>query len=283
MTGLILAGLIAAVVIVAIVKSIVMVPQGMQVIVERLGKYQGTLTPGLSFIVPFIDAARYTLTTKDIVLEIPKQEVITSDNAVIGANAVAYIAIMEPRKTVYGVENYEFAIQNLVQTTLRSIIGEMALDETLSSRDEIKTKLSLSLSDQIGEWGINLKTVEIQDISPSVTMQEAMEAQAAAERSRRATVTEAEGQRDAQILEAEGRLEASKRDAEAAVVLANSQKEAIELVTNSLGDKQMAAMFLLGEKYINSMEDLAKSNNAKTIVYPADLAATVRNMLKATT
>ena len=254
MTGLILAGLIAAVVIVAIVKSIVMVPQGMQVIVERLGKYQGTLTPGLSFIVPFIDAARYTLTTKDIVLEIPKQEVITSDNAVIGANAVAYIAIMEPRKTVYGVENYEFAIQNLVQTTLRSIIGEMALDETLSSRDEIKTKLSLSLSDQIGEWGINLKTVEIQDISPSVTMQEAMEAQAAAERSRRATVTEA-----------------------------NSQKEAIELVTNSLGDKQMAAMFLLGEKYINSMEDLAKSNNAKTIVYPADLAATVRNMLKATT
>jgi regulator of protease activity HflC (stomatin/prohibitin superfamily) len=281
MTGLVLAGLIAAIVIVAIFKSIVMVPQGMQVIVERLGKYQGTLTPGLSFIVPFIDAARYTLTTKDIVLEIPKQEVITSDNAVIGANAVAYIAIMEPRKTVYGVENYEFAIQNLVQTTLRSIIGEMALDATLSSRDEIKAKLSTSLQDQIGEWGINLKTVEIQDISPSVTMQEAMEAQAAAERSRRATVTQAEGQRDAQILEAEGRLEASKRDAEAAIVLANAQKEAIELVTNSLGDKEMSAMFLLGEKYIYSMEKLAKSANAKTVIYPADLAETARNLLKA--
>ncbi len=280
MTSLILAGLIAAVVLVAIFKSIVMVPQGMQVIVERLGKYQSTLTPGLSFIVPFIDVARYTLTTKDIVLEIPKQEVITSDNAVIGANAVAYIAIMEPRRTVYGVENYEFAIQNLVQTTLRSIIGEMALDETLSSRDEIKAKLSASLSEQIGEWGINLKTVEIQDISPSVTMQEAMEAQAAAERSRRATVTEAEGQRDAQILEAEGRLEASKRDAEAAIVLANAQKEAIELVTNSLGDKNMSAMFLLGEKYIKSMEGLAASPNAKTVVYPADLAETARNLLK---
>lgn len=281
MTGLVLAGLIAAIVIVAIFKSIVMVQQGMQVIVERLGKYQGTLTPGLSFIVPFIDAPRYTLTTKDIVLEIPKQEVITSDNAVIGANAVAYIAIMEPRKTVYGVENYEFAIQNLVQTTLRSIIGEMALDATLSSRDEIKAKLSTSLQDQIGEWGINLKTVEIQDISPSATMQEAMEAQAAAERSRRATVTQAEGQRDAQILEAEGRLEASKRDAEAAIVLANAQKEAIELVTNSLGDKEMSAMFLLGEKYIYSMEKLAKSANAKTVIYPADLAETARNMLKA--
>ena len=280
MTSLILAGLVAAIVLVAIFKSIVMVPQGTQVIVERLGKYQSTLMPGLNFIVPFIEVARYRLTTKDIVLEIPKQEVITSDNAVIGANAVAYIAIMEPRKTVYGVEHYEFAIQNLVQTTLRSIIGEMALDETLSSRDEIKAKLSLSLSDQIGEWGINLKTVEIQDISPSGTMQEAMEAQAAAERSRRATVTEAQGQRDAQILEAEGRLEASKRDAEAAIVLANAQKEAIELVTNSLGDKSMSAMFLLGEKYIKSMENLAASQNAKTVVYPADLAETARNMLK---
>lgn len=282
MTSLVLAGLIAAIVLVAIFKSIVMVPQGMQVVVERLGKYQSTLTPGLSFIVPFIDVARYTLTTKDIVLEIPKQEVITSDNAVIGANAVAYIAIMEPRKTVYGVENYEFAIQNLVQTTLRSIIGEMALDQTLSSRDEIKAKLSASLSEQIGEWGINLKTVEIQDISPSATMQEAMEAQASAERSRRATVTEAEGQRDAQILEAEGRLEASKRDAEAAIVLANAQKEAIELVTNSLGDKNMSAMFLLGEKYINSMEGLAASPNAKTVVYPADLAETARKLLNTT-
>lgn len=280
MTSLILAGLVAAVVLVAIFKSIVMVPQGTQVIVERLGKYQSTLMPGLNFIVPFIEVDRYRLTTKDIVLEIPKQEVITSDNAVIGANAVAYIAIMEPRKTVYGVENYEFAIQNLVQTTLRSIIGEMALDETLSSRDEIKAKLSVSLSDQIGEWGINLKTVEIQDISPSVTMQGAMEAQAAAERSRRATVTEAQGERDAQILEAQGRLEASKLDAEAAIVLANAQKEAIELVTNSLGDKGMSAMFLLGEKYIKSMENLAASQNAKTVVYPADLAETARNMLK---
>ncbi len=182
-------------------------------VVQRLGKFHRTLGPGLDAIFPYIDRVASKVTTKDIVLDIPSQEVIAKDNAVIIANAVAYINIVSPEKSVYGVEDYRLAIQNLVQTSLRSIVGEMDLDDALSSRDQIKAKLKAAISDDIADWGITIKTVEIQDINPSETMQKAMEEQAAAERGRRATVTRADGEKAAAILEAEGRLEASKRDA----------------------------------------------------------------------
>ena len=167
-------------------KGVRQVPQGSKWVVQRLGKYNSTLPPGLQFIIPYIDTVAYKVTTKDIVLDIPSQEVITRDNAVIIANAVAYINILSPEKAVYGVEDYEIAIRNLVQTSLRAIIGEMALDDALSSRDQIKAKLKAGISDDIADWGITLKNVEIQDIKPSDTMQQAMEAQASAERHRRA-------------------------------------------------------------------------------------------------
>ncbi len=260
-------------------KSIRIVPQGHKWIVQRLGKFHTSLTPGLNFIIPFIDAVAYKVTTKDIVLEIPSQEVITRDNVVIVANAVAYINIVSPEKAMYGVENYRTAIQTLVQTSLRSIVGELALDEALSSRDKIKALLKAAISDDIADWGIILKTVEIQDISPSATMQTAMEEQAAAERSRRATVTRAEGQKNAAILEAEGRLEASKRDAEAQVVLAQGSQRALTLVAAAIGDKEMPVVYLLGEKYIRSMEMLAASGNSKTVVFPADLPAAIKGLM----
>ena len=152
-----------------------------------------------------MDIVSYKVTTKDIVLDIPSQDVITRDNAVIITNAVAYINIVSPEKAVYGVEDYRIAIQTLVQTSLRSIIGEMDLDDALSSRDMIKSKLKEAISDDISDWGIMLKTVEIQDINPSQTMQRAMEEQAAAERARRATVTRAEGEKAVVILQADGR------------------------------------------------------------------------------
>ena len=166
-------------------KGVRQVPQGSKWVVQRLGKYHSTLPPGLQFIIPYIDNIAYKVTTKDIVLDIPSQEVITRDNAVIIANAVAYINILSPEKAVYGVEDYELAIRNLVQTSLRAIVGEMALDDALSSRDQIKAKLKAGISDDIADWGITLKTVEIQDIKPSETMQRAMEEQASAERQRR--------------------------------------------------------------------------------------------------
>jgi regulator of protease activity HflC (stomatin/prohibitin superfamily) len=266
-------------VVITLAKGVRLVPQGYKWVVQRLGKYHSTLNPGLNIIIPFIDAVAYKATTKDIVLDIPSQEVITRDNAVIIANAVAYINIISPEKAVYGVEDFRIAIQTLVQTTLRSIIGEMDLDDALSSRDRIKAHLKNSISDDISDWGITLKTVEIQDINPSGTMQHAMEEQAAAERARRATVTRADGDKQAAILEAEGRLEASRRDAEAQVVLANASKQAIEMVTSAIGDKEMPVVYLLGEKYVKSLENIAKSDNSKTVVFPADIPSAIRGMM----
>ena len=256
-----------------------LVPQGSKQVVQRLGKYHKTLPPGLNIIIPYVDSVAYKVTTKDIVLDIPSQEVITLDNVVIIANAVAYINIILPEKAVYGVEDYELAIRTLVQTSLRSIVGEMKLDDALSSRDQIKAKLKTSISDDISDWGITLKTVEIQDINPSGTMQTAMEEQAAAERQRRATVTRADGEKTAAILEADGRLEASRRDAEAKIVLATATKEAIEKVTEGIQDKELPAVFLLGEKYVDAMQNMSKSENSKLVFLPADIPAAVRGLM----
>ena len=264
---------------ITIFKGVRIVPQGYKWIVQRLGKYHTTLSPGLNFVIPYMDEVAYKVTTKDIVLDIPSQEVITRDNAVLVMNAVAYINLTTPEKAVYGIENYTWAIQNLVQTSLRSIVGEMDLDDALSSRDHIKAKLKAAISDDISDWGITLKTVEIQDIQPSQTMQSAMEAQAAAERQRRATVTKADGEKQAAILEADGRLEASRRDAEAQVVLAEASQRAIEMVSSAVGDKEIPVAYLLGEQYVKAMQEMAKSNNAKTVVLPADVLNTIRGVM----
>lgn len=260
-------------------KGVKQVPQGYKLVIERLGKYNSSLQPGLNFIIPFIDKVAYRVTTKDIVLDIPSQEVITKDNAVLVTNAVAYINILSPEKAVYGVEDYNLAIRTLVQTSLRSILGEMALDDALSSRDHIKTKLKAAISDDIADWGITLKTVEIQDINPSGTMQHAMEEQASAERQRRATVTRADGDKQAAILEAEGKLEASRREAEAQIVLAQSSQKAIEFVTEAIGDRELPVVYLLGEKYVQSLEKLSMSDNAKTIIFPADIPAAIQGLM----
>ena len=265
--------------LVTVAKGVRQVPQGYKWVVQRLGKYSTSLKPGLNFLIPYIDNVAFKVTTKDIVLDIPSQEVITKDNAVLVTNAVAYINIVSPEKAVYGVENYIIAIQTLVQTSLRSIIGEMTLDEALSSRDHIKAKLKAAISDDISDWGITLKTVEIQDINPSPTMQQAMEEQAAAERARRATVTRADGDKQAVILTAEGALEASKREAEAQVILAEASKRAISLVTEAIGEKELPVVYLLGEKYISSLQELSSSDNSKFVVFPADIPGALKGMM----
>ncbi len=266
-------------VMITIMAGVRIVPQGFKHVVQRLGKYNKTLGPGLNVIIPYIDSIAYKVTTKDIVLDIPSQDVITRDNAVMIVNAVAYINIISPEKAVYGVENYIIAIQNLVQTSLRSIVGEMDLDDALSSRDQIKARLKTAISDDIADWGITLKTVEIQDINPSETMQRAMEEQAAAERARRATVTRAEGMKTAAILEADGRLEASKRDAEAQVVLAQASQTAIDKVTQAVKDNELPVLYLLGEKYIQAVSGAASSQNTKLVILPADLQAALKGII----
>ena len=279
MPGMVLVTVFVALVLLTIVLGVRIVPQGSKHVVQRLGKYHKTLGPGLNIIMPYIDSVAYKVSTKDIVMDIPSQEVITRDNAVLIVNAIAYINILSPEKAVYGVENYILAIQNLVQTSLRSIVGEMNLDDALSSRDHIKAKLKTAISDDISDWGITLKTVEIQDIKPSDTMQKAMEEQAAAERERRAMVTRADGQKAAAILEAEGRMEASKRDAQAKVVLAEGTQRAIQKVTEAIQQNTLPVVYLLGEKYVDALESIAGSPNSKVVIMPADVPAAIRGLM----
>lgn len=266
-------------VVVTIAKGVRIVPQGEEWIVERLGKYHGTLKPGLNIVIPYLDKIAYQLITKDIILDVQEQEVITRDNAVILTNAIAFIKVTDPVKAVYGVTDFSEAIRNLIMTTLRSIVGEMELDEALSSRDKIKARLRESIADEAIDWGLTVKSVEIQDIKPSESMQRAMEMQAAAERERKAVVTKSEGAKQSAILEAEARLESAKRDANAQVMMAEASAEAIRRVSAAIGDQAGPMAFLLGEKYIAAMERLGEKGNAKLVVLPADLQEAVKGLL----
>ena len=267
-------------VIVTVAKGVRIIPQGEEWIVQRLGKYRVTLMPGLRFIIPYFDTVAYKVTTKDIILDVQEQEVITRDNAVIVVNAIAFIKVTDPVKAVYGVEDYSEAIRNMIMTTLRSIVGEMELDEALSQRDMIKARLKAGVADEALDWGLTVKSVEIQDIKPSESMQRAMELQAAAERERKAMVTRAEGEKQSMILTAEARLESAKRDAEAQIMLAEASSQAITTVTGAFGENELPMFYLLGEKYITSMTKLAESPNAKMILLPADLQNTLRGLFQ---
>ena len=276
--SLVVVGVLLLFVVVTISKGVRIVPQGEEWIVERQGKYRTTLRPGLNIVIPYFDRIAYKLVTKDLILDIKEQEVITRDNAVIVTNAVAFVKVTDPVKAAYGVTNFAVAIENLIMTTLRSIIGEMELDEALSSREKIKVRLRESIVDEAIDWGLTVKSVEIQDIRPSPSMQQAMEQQAAAERERKAMVTRAEGEKQAAILEAEARLEAAKRDANAQVMLAQASAEALRRVGEAVGPDSAALWYLLGEKYVASLERLAAGENAKFLVLPADLPQAVAGL-----
>jgi regulator of protease activity HflC (stomatin/prohibitin superfamily) len=265
--------------IVAIFKGVRIVPQGEEWVVERLGKFAGVLSPGLHIINPVFSRVSYKVTTKDIILEIPQQEVITADNAVILANAVAFIKVSNIERAVYGIENFREAMRNMVQTNLRSIIGGMELNHALTSRDRIKSELKSAIADEALDWGLTVKSVEIQDIKPSSNMQDAMERQAAAERERVAVVTEAEGAKQSLILNAEARLEAARKDAEAQMVAAKASAESIKFIADAAKDNSTSATFLLGDRYITAMQKLASSTNSKIVVVPGDLVSAVKNLV----
>ena len=268
-----------AFVVITIIKGVRVVPQGYEYTVERFGKYVYTLTPGLGLLVPYVYGIGRKMNMMEQVLDVPRQEVITKDNAVIITNAIAFIKVTDPIKAVYGVVDFAEAIRNLVQTTLRSITGEMELDQALSSREKIKARLKEMIADEAIDWGLTIKSVEIQDIKPSESMVKSMELQAAAERERKAVVTRAEGAKQAMILEAEGRLESAKRDAVAQVTLAESSAQAIKNVASAVGDRDTPMLFLLGEKYIQALDKMSVSQNSKIVVLPADIQETLRGIL----
>lgn len=244
--------------------SIKIIPQGEQWVIERLGRYSRTLSPGIRIIVPVLERVVKQLSTKDTLIEIAQQEVITNDNVGIKTDAVAFIKVTNAYNAVYGVNDYEQAIKSLIQTTLRSIIGKLKLDDALSNRENIKKELKEQLLDDTGGWGVTIKTVEIKDIIPSESMQKAMEKQATAERERRSLEILAEGQKAAAELKAKATAE----------------------VLQTLGEfiphdkKEMILQFMIGENYIDSLQKLSSSENSKLVVYPADLQHAINGMLK---
>ena len=271
--------ILAVAVIVTLYKGIKIVPQGEEWVIEKLGKFSRTLEPGLNLIIPYVDDVRQRISTRDIIMDIPQQEVITKDNAVIRTNAIAFIRVTNPKDALYGVEDFKLAIANLIMTTLRSILGEMKLDEALSNREQIKARLKEAIIDDVADWGVTVKSVEIQDINPSGSMQDSMERQAAAERERRAIETTAEGNKNAAILEAQGKLEAAKLEAQAQVALANASAKAMQMIAQATDGKELPAMFLLGDRYINTLEKMTHSPNSKFVIYPADIQGAIKGML----
>lgn len=292
--GLIAIFLLIVLLAISFFKCVRIVPQADQWIVERLGKYHSTLNPGLNILIPFLDVVAYKMSAKDQLFEIKGIEGITKDNATVGVNAICFIRIADPNKAAYGVDSYSDAVQNLVMTTIRNAVGGMNLDDTLSNRDQLAITLRANMEEQMNDWGLILRTVDIQDITPSESMRKSMEQQAAAERERKATETraegnknaairEAEGKKQAMILDAEAKLEASRREAEAIETLAAGQRKATEQLAQALiaAGGHQAMSFQLANNYVSTLGDLSKSDNAKVVAMPADLAQAVGGLLNA--
>lgn len=294
MIYLLIALVLLAVIIVS--KSITIVSQSETIILERLGRYHATLKPGVNIIVPFIDKAkafvtmrngRYlytsTIDLREQVYDFDKQNVITKDNVQTQINALLYFQIVDPFKAVYEINNLPNAIEKLTQTTLRNIIGELELDETLTSRDTINTKLRAVLDDATNKWGIKVNRVELQDITPPQSVLQAMEKQMQAERNKRAEILNSEGEKQSAILKSEGekmatinRAEADKQReilnaeglAAAKVKQAEAEAKAIELITQAVGQSTNPANYLLAQKYIQMLKEVAEGDKTKTVYLP---------------
>ncbi len=274
----------AIVLILLMVKS---VPQGENWTVERFGRYTRTLQPGLRFIIPVMDRVGSKINMMETVLDIEQQEVITRDNAMVVADAVAFYQVVEASRAAYEVRDLEHALRNISQTNIRAVIGSMDLDESLSNRDAINQRL-LSVIDQASTpWGVKVTRVEIRDLAPPPDITEAMARQMKAEREKRAEILQAEGQkqsailkaegvRESQIREAEGRREAAFLDAEARERAAQAEAKATTMVSEAIarGDIQ-AINYFVAQKYTEALRDVAASPNSKTIMMPLEAGSLI--------
>ena len=313
--GLVL-GIIVLIVVLFVLSGIKVIQQSETKIVERLGKYHATLPSGVNIIWPIIDKPRKVYIRKVVegydgrahvimrqsdkidlreqVFDFPKQSVITKDNVTTTINALLYFQITDPVKAVYEIDNLPYAIEKLTQTTLSNVIGELELDQTLTSRDTINSKLRAVLDEASNKWGVKVNRVELQDITPPNSVRDAMEQQMQAERERRAKVLKASGDKEKAILESEGlkaaqinRAEAEKQTkilqaqgiAEAKVLQANAEAEAIERIANAVKESNMSpANYMLADKYIATLKEMVTGKDNKTVYLPYDASSVLSSI-----
>lgn len=313
---IILAAVIIVLAITIISAGVKVVPQSETRVVERLGRFHSVLGPGLNFIVPFIDRPKtiYTrrvenaiggktivrmtatpvIDLREQVYDFPSQQVITRDNVTTEINALLYFQIVDPKKAVYEIDNLPNAIEKLTQTSLRNVIGELELDETLTSRDTINSKLQVILDDATNKWGVKVNRVELQDITPPASVRQAMEKQMQAERNRRAEILNAEGEKQSRILRSEGekasqinQAEAVKQaeilraegEARAIILNAEAEAEAIRRVAEAVSATQTdPATYMLAMKYIDTLREMTSGQDNKTVYIPYEASSVLSSI-----
>ena len=270
--------------VIVVLSAIKVVPQGYKYTVERFGRYTKTLNPGLAIIMPLIDRVGRKMNMMETVLDVPQQEVITKDNAMVSCDAIVFIQIIDPVPAAYEVNDLNRAITNLALTNIRTVVGSMDLDEVLSNRDDINARLLSVIDAATNPWGVKVTRIEIADLTPPADITEAMARQMKAERLKRAeiltaegekqsAILRAEGEKQSAVLEAEGRKEAAFRDAEAREREAEAEAKATQMVSEAIAAGDVNAInYFLGQEYITAFKALATSNQQRTVIVPAEFA-----------
>lgn len=276
--------------VVLLFKTVRMVPQGYQWTVERFGRYTHTMDPGLHFLVPVIYGVGRKINMMEQVLEVPSQDVITKDNAVVKVDGIVFFQVQDAAKAAYEVATLEIAILNLVMTNIRTAIGSMDLDESLSKRDEINTKVLNAVDAATHPWGLKVNRIELKDIQPPRDLVDSMARQMKAEREKRANILEAEGHRQSEILRAEGdkqaailaaegKREAAYREAEARERLAEAEAKATQLVSDAISRGNVQAInYFVAQKYIEAFKSLAEAPNQKFVMMPMESAGVIGSL-----
>jgi regulator of protease activity HflC (stomatin/prohibitin superfamily) len=280
-------GLLVILALVVVLSTIKIVPQGREFTVERFGRYVRTLRPGISILTPFVETVRARINMMEQVLDVPRQEVITKDNVTVQVDAIVFIQVMDAASAAYRITNLDYAITQLSMTNLRTVVGNMELDEVLSQRDQINSRLLAVIDEATSPWGVKVARIEIKDLLPPPDITNAMARQMKAERERRAVITEADGEKQAAIaraegakqaaiLEAEGRREAAFRDSEARERSAEAEAEATRMVSEAIAKGDVNAInYFIAQRYVDAFAKLAESPQQRTVIVPAEMSSMI--------